>query len=95
MIIMEYRNTLQIMSSVLETAQSNGIEGVRVTELIQKSNLSHKRLKSHMSKLLGRGLINEIVVKKHQVFVLTEKGMLYLEEYKKFDDMAKSFGLEL
>ena len=48
-----------------------------------------------MNKLLGSGLINEIVVKKHQVFVLTEKGMLYLEEYKKFDDMARSFGLEL
>ena len=95
MIIMEYRNTLQIMSSVLETAKSNGQEGVRVTELLQKSNLSHNRLKLHMSKLLGSGLINEIVVKKHQVFVLTEKGMLYLEEYKKFDDMARSFGLEL
>jgi predicted transcriptional regulator len=44
---------------------------------------------------MGSGLINEIRFDGHNAYVITEKGMMYLEEYKKFSDLASSFGLEL
>ncbi len=40
-------------------------------------------------------MINKIEVKGKKVFVITEVGRLFLEEYRKFDDFAKSMGLEL
>ena len=39
--------------------------------------------------------MNKIEIKGKNVFVITEGGQLFLEEYKKFDDFAKSMGLEL
>jgi len=96
MVIMaEYRNTLQIMADVLETTQDAGRDGIAVTRLLSKSNLSHSRLKGFVIRLTSVGLINEIVYDGKSTFVCTAKGKLYLEEYRKFDDMARSFGLEL
>jgi predicted transcriptional regulator len=45
--------------------------------------------------LTGSGLINKIEYDKKSAFVITEKGRLFLEEYKRFSDLAGSFGLEL
>ena len=39
--------------------------------------------------------MNKIEVRGKNVFVITEVGRLFLEEYRKFDDFAKSMGLEL
>jgi predicted transcriptional regulator len=40
-------------------------------------------------------MINRIESRGRNVFIITEVGQLFLEEYKKFDDFAKSMGLEL
>ena len=48
-----------------------------------------------IDKFTQSGLMNEIVYDGKNTWVLTEKGLLYLQEYKKFNDMALSFGLEL
>jgi len=40
-------------------------------------------------------MINRIESRGRNVFIITEVGQLYLEEYKKFDDFTKSMGLEL
>ena len=59
------------------------------------SNLSHVRLQNLIQNLTGSGLINKIEYDKKSAFVITEKGRLFLEEYKRFSDLAGSFGLEL
>jgi len=40
-------------------------------------------------------LINDIVYQNHQTFVITPKGIKFLEEYRNFQELAGSFGLEL
>ena len=92
---MAYRNTIQIMSDVLENVDYAGSEGLQITNLIQKANVSHSRLQKLIENLTGSGLINKIEFDKKYTFVITEKGRLFLEEYKKFSDFAGSFGLEL
>ncbi len=93
--IMAYRNTIQIMSDVLENVDYAGSEGLQITNLIQKANISHSRLQKLIKNLTGSGLINKIEYDTKSTFVITEKGRLFLEEYKKFSDFAGSFGLEL
>ena len=92
---MTYRNSTQIMYTVLENVDYAGVEGLAVTQIIRKSNLSHSRLQKLIKNLTGSGLINRIEYDKKSIFVITEKGRLFLEEYKRFSDLAGSFGLEL
>ena len=86
---------MQIMSTVLENVDFAGMEGLAVTQIIRKSNLSHARLQKLIQNLTGSGLINKIEYDKKSAFVITEKGRLFLEEYKRFSDFAGSFGLDL
>ena len=92
---MTYRNSLQIMTTVLDSMNDAGINGLTVTQIIQKSNLSHSRLQKLVYNLSNSGLVNKIQYEKKQTFVITEKGRLLLEEYKKFSDLAETFGLEM
>lgn len=92
---MTYRNSTQIIADLLTATDYEGQRGIPITKLILKSNLSHGRLKSFIANLTGAGLINKIKYDGKNTFVITEKGRLYLEEYKRFSNLADSFGLEL
>lgn len=72
-----------------------GRGGIAITPLLHKSNLPHPRLTKFLDNLTSNGLINQIKQDGKNTFVITEKGILYLQEYKKFADIAGSFGLEL
>lgn len=91
---MAYRKTQQIYADLLTLTQSDR-HGIPVTKLCHKSNLSYGRLKTFIKDLSSSGLINKIEYDGRNTFVITDKGRLYLEEYKKFNDIARSFGLEL
>jgi len=90
-----YRNSYQITEDILDTVSYSGNQGIPITPLIRKSNLSHKRMIGFMSKLTQSNLVNKIDSDGKTTFVITEKGRLYLEEYKKFSNIAENFGLEL
>jgi predicted transcriptional regulator len=88
-----YRNSYQITGNILENLTRTN--GTQVTILLRQSNLSYSRLTTFVNKLTQSGLINKIEVKGKYTFVITEKGRVYLDEYKKFSTIAESFGLEL
>lgn len=92
---MKYRSSIQIMADVLQQAKESGVEGTKPTALLSRANLSHSRFKDLIDKLTSVGLMNGITYDGKKTYVITEKGTLYLEEYRKFDEMAKSFGLEM
>lgn len=92
---MKYRNSLLITADILEASAGAGRNGIQITSLITKSNLSHPRLSKFLENLIGGGLINKIEFDGKNTFVITEKGRLYLQEYRKFHDLATGFGLEL
>ena len=68
-----YRNSLQIYADVLEKTGEKGRQGIKVTELLTKSNLSHPRLVPLLKKFTQSGLINEIIYDGKNTYVLTEK----------------------
>ena len=51
---------MQIMAQVLDKMQDAGSNGLIISRLTQKANLSHDRLTSLTSNLIGSGLINKI-----------------------------------
>ena len=90
-----YRNSTQIICDLLTVTQDSGQNGIAVTSLCQKGNLSHSRLRNFLSRLTGSGLVNKIEYDGKNTFVITQKGRLFLEEYTKFHEFAGSFGLEM
>lgn len=92
---MGYRNSSQIVADLLTAAKESGMNGITTTPLLTKANITHSRLRKLASNLTSSGLMNQIVYDGHNTFVITEKGVEYLEMYKKFNSMAESFGLEL
>jgi predicted transcriptional regulator len=90
-----YRTSMQIVADLLTVTEQSGQEGIKTTSLLTKANLSHSRLSKFVENLTGAGLINKIVFDGKNTFVISSKGRQYLESYKKFSDIAESFGLEL
>ena len=90
-----YRTSMQIMADLLTATEESGQQGIKTTSLLLKANLSHSRLERIVSNLTGAGLVNKIQYDGKHVFVITPKGTQYLEQYKKFANVAESFGLEM
>ena len=83
------------MAAGLTTTSEYGQNGITKAHLMRKANLSHSRVNAFLQNMLGSGLINTIIYERAHTYVLTPKGMQFLEEYKKFVEFADSFGLEL
>ena len=90
-----YRTSMQIVADLLVATDQSGQEGIKTTTLLTKANLSHSRLSKFIENLTGAELINKIEYDGKNAFVITPKGKQYLESYKKFSDIAGSFGLDL
>ena len=90
-----YRNHQQIVYDVLTITQDSNRNGITVTPLLTKANLSHSRLEKFVKKLTGAGLVNKIEYDGKNIFVITEKGRLFIDEYNRFQELTSSFGLDL
>ena len=89
---MTNRNTPQIYADVLSVAKDTDRDGIAVTTLCRKSNLSYSRLKGFIGKLTEAGLID---VRFGKNYVITPKGINYLDEYKRLVEFAEGFGFEI
>ena len=95
MIGKNYRSHQQIVSDVLTITQDANRSGIAITVLCQKANQSHSRLRNLLTKLTSSGLVNKIEYDGKNVFVITPKGKLFLEEYTKFHEFAGAYGMEM
>lgn len=90
-----YRTSMQIVCDLLTATEESGVNGINVTALLTKANLSHSRLAKFIENLTGAGLMNKIEFDGKNTFVITPKGKQYLQTYMQFQNLADSFGLEL
>ncbi len=84
---------MQIVADLLTATQDSGRQGIRITSLLTKANLSHSRLAKFVENLTGAELITQIEYDGKNTYVITPKGRQYLESYQKFSSIAESFGL--
>lgn len=92
---MAYRTKTQIIADILTATQDSGMDGIRVSTLLRKSNTTHVRLHAFLKDLVGSGLVNHIEFDGKRTFVITPKGRQYLEQYRAFSVIAESYGLEM
>lgn len=93
----QYRTQTKIMADVLTAARDMNTvgEGVGITTLVRKGNLSYSRLTKLITGLVCAGLLIEVSEKENLRYKITEKGIRFLYTYNEFQDFAQSYGLQL
>ena len=84
---MNYRDNTKLLALVLDNTQSK----IAITKLQAVTNTNHSRLKLLLTKLVS----SELIVSFDNKHVITEKGRIMLESWKKSNYLAESFGLEI
>ncbi|MDP3881910.1 MAG: winged helix-turn-helix domain-containing protein [Nanoarchaeota archaeon] len=86
------RNRLEIIRDILKVIrEKNG--KIKPTHILYKSNLSHQMMNEYLKELMGKGFIKEIKVKNGKSYLITEKGIDYLNQYSLITNFTDSFGL--
>jgi predicted transcriptional regulator len=86
----QYRSEMGIISDVLGVIMDSGKQGSIISSIARNANLSHYTALEKCQKLVGFGLMNSIVDSKNRTFVITEKGILFFHEMRKFIELVES-----
>lgn len=89
----QYRTSMGILSEILQIIMDGGLEGVMISEISRKANLSHNGTADNCQKLLNAYLIESIRKGRNYIFVITPKGIEFFKEFKIFQDMAQEMNL--
>ncbi|RLF09545.1 MAG: hypothetical protein DRJ68_02395 [Thermoprotei archaeon] len=94
-----YRSRIRIITDILAVIRDHGGRA-RPTKIMYMANLSYERLQKYLSDMLSMELIveerggyegdREVVY-----YVITDKGLKFLDEVERFKAFAEAFGLEL
>jgi len=89
----QYRSTLSITGEILEVCLDAGLEGILVSEISRKANLSYNAVIENCTKLIDAGLVRSFRNKRYYVFSITEKGIKFFKEFERFKDMIKELNI--
>jgi predicted transcriptional regulator len=80
-----YRNRMEIAAGILEIAK----EGSRKTRIMYQGNLSFDLLQKYLDMLVNFGLLEARGNEKETVYVATEKGCRFLEDFSELQKHAE------
>ena len=89
----QYRTSMGILSEIMQTIMDAGIQGVMVSELSRKSNLSYRATVENCQKLVSASLIGEIRKGRNYIFVITPQGIEFFREFKRFQEITCEMNL--
>lgn len=89
----QYRTTLGITLDILQTCMDAGINGILVSRVSQKANLSHNAAVNNCQRLVDAGMINTVRIKRKYIFTITEKGIRFFYKLEKLQDTIKEINI--
>lgn len=95
--MVQYRTQAKIIADILVTARDSntGGSGVGITTLLRRGNVSYSRMVKLIGDLVGSGLLLELTEEKSSKYIISERGMKYIQVFNQFESFADSFGLKL
>jgi len=81
------------MGDILDVTTSGGREGVIVSAISRKANLSHYAVLDKCQKLIDAGLVNSVKDERNRKYMVTEKGLQFVQEFQKFQSLLESMNL--
>jgi predicted transcriptional regulator len=86
------RDRVELIHDILKVIQDAGGQ-IKPTHLLYKANLSHEALKRYVGELQASGLVTETDKGDRRMFVLTEQGHRFLQQYQQFKNFSDAFGI--
>ncbi len=88
-----YRSKGRIFADILRAVKES--EAAKPTHILYKANLSHDRLTKYLTMLEESGLLAKKVDGDKVEYSITEKGEQFLLEFRRMEQFADAFGLEI
>ncbi len=86
------RTRLEVIRDILEVIRARSGK-IKPTHVLYKSNLSHQMMDEYLRELIDKGFIQEARLGKGKTYVITNKGLTYLQKYRSIVEFTESFGL--
>ena len=86
------RSKLQVIHDILEVIRERNGK-IKPTHILYKSNLSHQMMVEYLEELISKGFIQEKSLEKSKTYMITDKGVNYLNKYSLIKEFTESFGL--
>ncbi len=90
----KYRSQMRIYVDIMRTIQKEG-NAAKPTRILYGANLSHDRLTKYIEELKTNGVIEEFSNADEHLFRLTQKGIEFLNEFRRIENFAQAFGFEV
>ena len=81
-----YRTEIGIIGKILELLSDSGREGVIISSLVCRANISQSELLTKCNPLIKSGLINMLKIKRTRKLWLTSSGREFHQELKRFQE---------
>jgi len=88
-----YRSKGRIFADILRAVQRDG--QAKVTHILYEANLSHERLIKYLGQLESSNLIQKHDDNDRLTYSITKQGETFLTEFRKMEQFAEAFGLDL
>ena len=89
----QYRSEMGIMGDILDVTMNGGQQGVIVSAISRRANLSHYAVLDKCEKLINAGLVQTRRDDRNRKFMITEKGLKFFDEFKNFQNLLESMNL--
>lgn len=87
----KYRSQIRIYADILRVIEREK-GNAKPTHVLYGANLSHDRLVKYLAQLKEQGLVEEEGVSDRTTYSLTDKGIEFLNQFKKVSQFAEAFG---
>ena len=87
------RSQMGIIGDILEVTVQGGCEGTIVSTITRKANLSHYGVLEKCESLISAGLVESTKKDRNRIFRITEKGLQFFQEFKRFQGLLESMNL--
>ena len=85
----QYRSELGIISDVLQVTIDCGRNGAIISAIARGANLSHYTAVEKCQKLVSFGLMDNVNKEKNHTYSITEKGIQFFAEMRKFIEIVE------
>jgi len=89
----KYRSQLRIYVDIMRVIQRESNQA-KPTRILYGANLSHDRLVKYLEELKSVGVIRETGTE-DKVYSLTQKGIEFLNNFRKVESFASAFGFSI
>ncbi len=89
----QYRSEMGIIADILGVTMDGGLQGVIVSAISRRANLSHYAVLEKCQKLIDAGLVESMKAERNRLFRITEKGIRFFQEFQRFQGIVQGLNL--